>query len=163
MNFQAISNSSLLQITLHWAFLQLREKYQQSQICRLLLLFFSCYNVSSSLQPHELQHPRLPCPSLSPRVCSNSCPLSQWCYLNISSSATHFFFAFHLSQHQGLFQGAEESALCIRWPKCWSFSFSISPFNEYLELISFRIDWFDLLAVQAPWGQEILFHSLVYS
>ena len=86
MNFQAISNSSLLQITLHWAFLQLREKYQQSQICRLLLLFFSCYNVSSSLQPHELQHPRLPCPSLSPRVCSNSCPLSQWYHPTISTS-----------------------------------------------------------------------------
>ena len=41
-----------------------------------------------------------------------------------------------------------ESVLCIRWPKYWSFNFSISPSNEYLELISFRIDWFDLLAVQ---------------
>ena len=90
MNFQAISNSSLLQITLHWAFLQLREKYQQSQICRLLLLFFSCYNVSSSLQPHELQHPRLPCPSLSPGACSNSCPSSQWCHPAISSSVVPF-------------------------------------------------------------------------
>ena len=43
---------------------------------------------------------------------------------------------------------SSESALCIRWPKDWSFSFSISPFNEYSRLISFRIDWFDLLAVQ---------------
>ena len=43
---------------------------------------------------------------------------------------------------------SNESALCIRWPKYWSFSFSISPFNEYSRLISFRIDWFDLLAVQ---------------
>ena len=43
---------------------------------------------------------------------------------------------------------SNESALCIRWPKYWSFSFSISPFNEYSGLISFRIDWFDLLAVQ---------------
>ena len=43
---------------------------------------------------------------------------------------------------------SNESALCIRWPKYWSFSFSISPSNEYLGLISFRIDWFDLLAVQ---------------
>ena len=53
--------------------------------------------------------------------------------------------AFSLSQHQGLFY---ESALCIRWPKHWSLSFSISPSNEYSGLISFRIDKFDLLAVQ---------------
>ena len=53
--------------------------------------------------------------------------------------------ALYLSQHQGL---SNESALCIRWPKHWSFSFSISPSNEYSGLISFRIDWFDLLAVQ---------------
>ena len=51
---------------------------------------------------------------------------------------------FNLSQHQGLFQ----SVLCIRWPKYWSFSFSISPSNEYSELISFRMNWLDLLAVQ---------------
>ena len=54
-------------------------------------------------------------------------------------------FAFSLSQHWGL---SRESALHIMWPKYWSFSFSISPFNEYSGLISFRIDWFDLLAVQ---------------
>ena len=53
--------------------------------------------------------------------------------------------AFILSQHQGLFQ---KSVLHIRWPKCWSLSFSISPSNEYSGLISFRIDWLDLLAVQ---------------
>ena len=54
--------------------------------------------------------------------------------------------AFDLSQSQGL---SNESVLCIRWPKYWSFSFSISPFNEYSWLISFKIDWFDLHAVQA--------------
>ena len=52
---------------------------------------------------------------------------------------------FNLPQHQGLFN---ESVLCIRWPKYWSFSFSISPSNEYSGLISFRVDWLDLLAVQ---------------
>ena len=46
--------------------------------------------MSDSLQPHGLQHTRLPCPSLSPRVCSNSCPLSRWCHPTISSSVTHF-------------------------------------------------------------------------
>ena len=53
--------------------------------------------------------------------------------------------ALSLSQHQGLFQ---RSAVCIRWPKYWSFSFSISPSNEYSGMISLKIDWFDLLAVQ---------------
>ena len=53
--------------------------------------------------------------------------------------------ALNLSQHQGL---SNESALSIRWPKYWNFSFSISPTNEYPGLISFRIDWFDLFAVQ---------------
>ena len=53
--------------------------------------------------------------------------------------------SFNLSQHQGLFS---ESALCIRWPKYWSFNFTISPSSEYSGLISFRIDWLDLLAVK---------------
>ena len=53
--------------------------------------------------------------------------------------------AFNLSQHQGL---SNESVLCIRWPKYWSLIFSISPSNEYSGLISFRMDWFDLLTVQ---------------
>ena len=74
--------------------------------------------MSYSLQPHGLQHTRFPCPSLSPRVCSNSCPLSQLCYLTISSSATPFFFAFFPSI--GVF--SNELALCITWPRYWSFT-----------------------------------------
>ena len=62
-----------------------------------------------------------------------------------------------LSQHQGLFQW---SALCIRWPKYWSFSFSISPSNEYSGLISFRIDWFDLLAVPETLKGLLQHHNL---
>ena len=65
-------------------------------------------------------------------------------------------FAFNLSQHQGLFY---ESLLCIRWPKYWSFNFSISPSNEYSGLISFRIDWFDLLAVQGTLKRLLQHHS----
>ena len=54
---------------------------------------------------------------------------------------------------------SSESALCIRWPKYWSFSFSISPSNEYSGLISFRIDWFDLLAVQRTLKSLLQLHS----
>ena len=102
------------------------------------------------------------CPSLSPRVCSNPCPLSQWCYLSIPSSSPP---AFNLSQHQSLFN---KSALCIRWPKYWSFSFSITPSNEYSGFISFRIEWFDLLAFQgilksSPTPQFKRINSLVLS
>ena len=94
-------------------------------------------SLSNSLWPHGLQHSRTPCPSLSPRVPSNSCLLSGWCYLTISFSATPSPFAVNLSQHQGIFQWV---ALYIRWPKYWSFSFTISPSNEYSGLIPFRID-----------------------
>ena len=106
---------------------------------------FSRSVMSYSLQPLGLWHSRLPCPSPTPRAYSNACPSSQWCYPNISSSVIPSPPVLNLSEHQGLFN---ESALHIRWPKYWSFRFSISPFNQYSELISFRIDWFDLLTVQ---------------
>ena len=64
--------------------------------------------------------------------------------------------AFNLSQHHSLFN---ESVLCIRWPKYWSFSFSISPSNEYSGLISFRIDWLDFLAVQDTLKSFLQHHS----
>ena len=64
---------------------------------------------------------------------------------------------FNLSQHQGLFQ--EELALHLRWPKDWSFSFSISPFNECSGLISFRMDWLNLLAVQGTLKSLLQHHS----
>ena len=88
---------------------------------------FSCSVMSDSLQPHELQHTRLLCPSPSPGTCSNSCPLSRWCHPTISSSVVPFS-SFSISQHQDF---SDESALYIRWPTYWSFSFSISPSNEY--------------------------------
>ena len=93
----------------------------------------SCLAVQSlrlcpTLRFHVLQHTRLPCPSLSPGVCSSSCPLSQWCNPTISSSATLFSFCLQSFPASGSFP---MSQLCIRWPEYWSFNFSISPFNEY--------------------------------
>ena len=63
--------------------------------------YLSCQVVSNSLRSHELQHTRLPCPSLAPRVCSNLCPLSQWCHPTISSSATPFFYCLQSSPASG--------------------------------------------------------------
>ena len=99
--------------------------------------------MTNSMQPHGLQHARLLCSSLSPRVCSNSCPLRWWCYVTSSCSATLFSFGF---QSLSIRVYSSALALHIMWPKHWIFS--ICPSNEYSELISFRIDWFDLLAVQ---------------
>ena len=99
----------------------------------------------------------LPSPSLSHGDCSNSCPLSGWCHPTISTSVVPSPSALNLSQHQGF---SIESAVHTRGPKYWSFSFSISPSNEYSGLISFRIDWFDLFAVQGTLKSLLQHHSL---
>ena len=101
---------------------------------------FSCSVVSDSLWPHESQHARPPCPSPTPRVYSNSCPSS---YLILCRP---LLFLPPIPPSIRVF--SNESTLCMRWPKYWSFSLSISPSNEHLGLISFRMDWLDLLAVQ---------------
>ena len=125
----------------------------------MLLLLFSHWVVSDSLWPHGLQHSRLPCPSLSPWVCSNSCPLSRWCHLT-----SHLILCHPLLLLPSIFPSirvfSNESALCIRWPKPWSFNFSISPSNEHSGLISFRIDWFDLLEVLGTLKSLLQHHSL---
>ena len=112
--------------------------------------------MSDSLWPHELQHTRLPCPSASPKVCSNSCPLSQYAHSTVSSSVVPFSSCHQLSQHQGLFLRV---TLHIRWPKYWSFSFSISPSKEHPGLIFFSMDWLDLLAVQGTLKSLLQYHS----
>ena len=101
--------------------------------------------VSDSLQPHGLQYARPPCPSSTPGVYSNSCLLNQWCHPTISYSVVPFSSHLQSFPASGSFQ---MSVLCIRWPKYWSFSFSIRPSSGYSGLISFRMDWLDLLAVQ---------------
>ena len=101
--------------------------------------------MSDSLRPHESQHAKPPCPSPTPGVYPNSCPSSQWCHPAISSSVVPF------SSCPQPLPGSvfsKESTLRMRAPKYWSFSFSIRPSNEHPGLISFRMDWLDLLAVQ---------------
>ena len=107
---------------------------------------FSCSAVSDSLWPHGLQHARLPCPSPTPRACPNSCASSGWCHPTISSSSHPLLLPPSIFSSLRVF--SSESVLHIRWPEYWSFSFSISPSNEYSGLISFRTDWLDLFAVQ---------------
>ena len=92
-----------------------------------------------------MQHARLLCPSLSPGVFSNSSPLSQ-CAIQPSHPLSSLLLLPSIFPSIRVF--SNEWTLHIRWPKYWSFSFSISPSNEYSGLISFKIDWFDLLAVQ---------------
>ena len=109
---------------------------------------FSSLVMSDYLWPHRLQHARPPCPQPTPVACSNS---------------KHFILCHPLLLLPSIFPSirvfSNESVLHIRWPKYWSFSFSISPFNEYSGLISLRIDWFDLLAVQRTLRSLFQHHS----
>ena len=113
--------------------------------------------MSSSLQHHGLQHTRLCCPSPTPGAYSNSCPSRQRCHQTISSSVIRF--SSHLQSFLASGSFPNESVLHIRWPKYWSFSFSISPSNEYSGLISFRMDWLDLLVVQGTLKSLLQHHS----
>ena len=101
--------------------------------------------MSNSLQPQGLQHARFPCPSPTPGVYSNQCPWSWWCHPAISSSVFPFSSC-PQSLPASVF--SSELTLHMRWPKYWSFSFSINPSKEHPGLISFIRDWLDLLAVQ---------------
>ena len=110
----------------------------------MMLLFFA-WVLSDSLRPHGLQHTRLPCPSPSPGICSYSCSLSPWCHPTISSSVPTFSSCPQSLPASGFcFVFLNELAFCIRWIKCGSFSFSMSPSDKHSWLISFRVDWFDL-------------------
>ena len=124
---------------------------------------FSGSVVSDSLQPRGLQHTRPPCPSPTPRVYSNSCPLSRWCHPTISSSVVPFSSrllsfpasgSFPMSQFfASVGQRIGVSASASVLPT------SISPSNEHPGLISFRMDWLDLLAVQGTLKSLLQHHS----
>ena len=112
---------------------------------------------SNSLWPHGLQHARLPCP-----------PPTSWSLLKLMSiksvmPSNHLTLCCPLllppSNFPSIRVFSSESVLCIKWPKYWSFSFSISPSNEYPGLISFRMDWLDFLAVQGTLKSLLHHHS----
>ena len=111
--------------------------------------------MSDSFPPHGPQQARLPFPSLSPGLCSNSCPLSLM-------PSNYLILCCPLLLLPSVFPSirvfSKESALHFRWPKDWSFS--VCPSNEYSGLISFRIDWFDLLGVQQPLKSLLQHHKL---
>ena len=117
---------------------------------------FSHSVVSDSLWLHESQHARPPCPSPTPGVHPNSCPSSRRCHPTISSCCPLLFLT-PIPPSIRVF--SNESTLHMRWPKYWSFSFSISPSNEHPGLISFRMDWLDLLAVQGTLKSLLQHHS----
>ena len=110
---------------------------------------FSCQVQSNSLGLHGLQHTRLICPPLSSNsmvILSNHLILCHphLLLLSIFASIRVFF---------------NDLALCIRWAKYWSFSFNVSPSNDYSGMISFRIDWFDLIAVQETLKSLLQYHN----
>ena len=121
------------------------------------LVQFSRSVVSSSLQPHGLQHTRPPCPSPAPGVYSNSCPSSRWCHPTILSSVVPVSSCLQSFPAPGSFLMGQ--FFKSGWPKYWSFSFNISPSNEQPGLISFRMDWLDLLAVQGTLKSLLQHHS----
>ena len=126
------------------------------QLIRNINSVQSLSRVPNFLWPHQLQHARPPCPPPTLGEHPNPCPFSQWCHPTISSSVVPFSSpqsfpasgSFPVSQ---LFASGGQ--------KYWSFSFNISPSNEYPGLISFRMDWLDLLAVQGTLKSLLQHHS----
>ena len=116
---------------------------------------FSRSVVSDSLQPHGPQHSRRPCPSPTPRVYPNISTESVMPSNNLILCCPLLFLP---SIFPSIRVFSNESALLIRWPKYWSFSFNISPSNEHSGLI-FRMNWLDLLADQATLKSLLQHHS----
>ena len=112
--------------------------------------------MSESLRPHESQHTRPPCPSQLPEFTETHIHRVGDAIQPSHLLSSPFPPAPNPSQHQSLFH---ESTLHMRWPKYWSFSFSIIPSKEHPGLISFRMDWLDLLAVQGTLKHLLQHHS----
>ena len=121
-------------------------------------LLFGCQVMSNFLWPHGLQHARLLCPSPSPKVCPSSCPLHQWCHPAISSFDTHFFCP---SIFPSIRDFSNKSAFRIRWPKYWSFSFSISPSKSIQDW--YPLGWTGWISLQSKGLSRVFSNSLKVS
>ena len=117
---------------------------------------FSCSVMYNSLQPHESQHARPPCPSPTPS-------LPKLMSIESVMPSNHLILCYPLLLLPSVFPQirvfSNESALRIRWPKYWSLGINISPSSEHPGLVSFRMDWLDLLAVQGPLKTLLQHHS----
>ena len=133
-----------------------KTKAERRKVISFSSVQFSHSVVSDSLLPYESQHARPSCPSPTPGVHPDSRPSSQWCHPAISSSVVRFSSC---SQSLPASVFSNESTLHMRWPKYWSFSFSIIPSKEIPGLISFRMDRLDLLAVQGTLKSLLQHHS----
>ena len=133
------------------------QKCWRSWSWMVLVQFSWVIQSCPTLWPHELQHVRPPFPSPTPGVHSNSRPSSQWCHPAISSSVVPLFLLPPIPPSIRVF--SNESTLRMRLPKYWSFSFSIILSRESPGLISFRMDWLDLLAVQGTLKSLLQHHS----
>ena len=118
---------------------------------------FSRSVMSDSLWPHGPQHARPPCPSPTPRVYSNSCPLNRWCHPTISSCVVPFSSCPQSFSSSGSFQMSQ--FFSIGGQSIGVSSFNISPSSEYSGLISFSMDWLDVLAVQGTLKSLLQHHS----
>ena len=139
--------------------------YSWATTIRMPLVFLLCYlyfQFSSVAQPLPtlcdamLQYARPQCPLPTPRIHSNSCPLSPWCHPTISSSVVPLSSHLQSFQHQGLFQWVSS---LHQEAQVLQFQLQHQSFNEYSGLISFRMDWLDLLAVQGTLKSLLQHHS----
>ena len=133
-----------MKYSLNWPLVNLGTTEVLLMVLKTCSLHFSCFVMSDSVTLWTTAC-QASCPSPILRACSDSCPLSQWCHPTISSSRS---LLLPPSVFPSMRVSSSESVLPIRWPKHWSFSFSINPSSEYSGLISFRMDWLDLLAVR---------------
>ena len=134
-----------------------REAHRYSYVSSVLVAQWLS-PVSDSLRPHGLQDARPPCLLPSSKICPGSCLIA------LVMPPSHLILCWFLLLLPSILPSIRDfsngSAVCFRWPKYWSFSFSISPSNRYSGLISLKIDWFDLLAVHGNFRSLLEHHSL---
>ena len=133
-------------------------KIRKSRFSHSSVIQFSCSVMYDSLRPHGLQHTKLPCPSPTPRAYSNSCPPSRWCHPTISLSVIPFSSCLQSFPASGCFPRSQFSHQVAKVSEL-QLQLQHQFFSEYSGLVSFKIDWFDLLAVQGTLKSLLQHHS----